>query len=151
MDGWSINYESENTKLSMNEYQVPIKWFNGEPSSARCLHWSKMKVISFCFEIILFCQKSKQFSFSSGTSRATWRWRLPILLDLLFLQLASWDVADRGKVRSSLRLTLLHKTLVYAICRFMQKGSNTQSWTLLRDHEEGKIFPTAHAGQSRLT
>ena len=51
--------------------------FNGEPSSARCLYWSRMKVISFCNEIF-FRQISKQLSFSSGTSTATWRWRHPI-------------------------------------------------------------------------
>ena len=27
-----------------------IIWFNGEPSSARCLYWFRMKVVSFCFE-----------------------------------------------------------------------------------------------------
>ena len=48
---------------------------NGESSSARCLY--RMKDISLCFEIF-FCQKSKHQSFSSGTSTATWWWRLPI-------------------------------------------------------------------------
>ena len=48
-----------------------------DPSSASCLYWSQMKDISFCLKIF-FCQKSKQFSFSSRTSTATWRWRLPI-------------------------------------------------------------------------
>ena len=49
---------------------------NGESSSASFLYWSRMKVISFCFEQF-FLPKSKQFSFSSWTSKATWRWRLP--------------------------------------------------------------------------
>ena len=47
-------------------------WTNGEPSCARCLYWSRMKVISFCF-VNFFCQKSKQFCFSSGTSTSTWQ------------------------------------------------------------------------------
>ena len=56
---------------------------NGEPSSARCHNWSRIKVISFIFNF--FCQKSKQFSFSSGTCTATWRWRLPIVISRWFL------------------------------------------------------------------
>ena len=39
---------------------------NGEPSSARCLYWSRMKAISFCLENFFYIKNESDLAFHPG-------------------------------------------------------------------------------------
>ena len=39
---------------------------NGEPSFARCLYWSRMKVVSFCFEKKIYIKKRNDIAFQQA-------------------------------------------------------------------------------------
>ena len=49
-----------------NEARLFCEQFNGEPSSARCLYWSQMKVVSFCFEKNFNLKNQNNLAFHRG-------------------------------------------------------------------------------------
>ena len=44
--------------------QIPVPL--GEPSAARCFYWSRMKVISFCFENKIYFKNQNNLAFHPG-------------------------------------------------------------------------------------
>ena len=66
-------------RLKCKEWYSQIRvFFNWEPSSARWQYCSRVKDALFSFEKN-YASRIKTSNFSSGTSIATWQWRLPIV------------------------------------------------------------------------
>ena len=66
-----------------------------------------------------FCPKSKQFSFSSGTSIATWRWWLPIVLEINNFS-AKLSLTNQSSPLPAALSYLDFETLFSEKCAFLQ-------------------------------